>query len=47
MSAEGTNNAATEEKFDRTYTEYNPAPASGPSTEILATVLAPATPPTP
>ena len=47
MSAQGTNSGATEEKFDRTYTEYNPAPASGPSTEILATVLAPVTPPTP
>ena len=47
MSAEGTNNAATEEKFDRTYTEYNPAPASGPTTEILATVLKPENPPAP
>ena len=46
-SAEGTNTGATQEKFERTYTEYNPAPAQGQSTEILATVLAPATPPTP
>ena len=47
MSAEGTNNAATEEKFERTYTEYNPAPAQGPNTEILATVLVPQNPPAP
>ena len=42
-----TNTGATEEKFDRTYTEYNPAPAKGPATEILATVLVPENPPSP
>jgi hypothetical protein len=45
MSAEGTNNGATEEKFERTYTEYNPAPAQGPPTEVLGTVIpVPSTP---
>ena len=39
MSAEGTNNGATEEKFERTYTEYNPAPTQGPPTEVLGTVI--------
>ena len=39
MSAEGTNSGATEEKFDRTYTEYNPAPTQGPPTEVLGTVI--------
>ena len=42
-----TNTGQKTEKFDRTYTEYNPAPAKGPSTEILATVLVPQNPPTP
>ena len=42
MSAEtSTNTAGTEEEFSRTYTNYNPAPAQGPLTEILATVLNP------
>ena len=45
MAAEETNNAATEEKFDRTYNEYNPAPAQGPTTQILGTVIpVPSTP---
>ncbi len=42
MSAQqGTNTNASEEKFERTYREYNPAPAQGPTTEVLATVLKP------
>ena len=42
MSAEtSTNTAGTKEEFDRTYQNYNPAPAEGPLTEILATVLNP------
>ena len=42
-----TNTGETEEKFNRTYTEYNPVPAQGPATEILATVLVRETPPSP
>ncbi len=45
MSAEGTHKPATEEKFERTYTEYNPSPAQGPPTEVLGTVIpVPSTP---
>ena len=47
MSAQGTNNNATEEKFDRTYTVYQPNADLGPSTRIVATVLNPSTPPSP
>ena len=36
-----TNTGGTEEEFSRTYTNYNPAAAQGPMTEILATVLNP------
>jgi len=36
-----TNTEGTEEQFNRVYTDYNPAPAEGPKTEILATVLNP------
>ena len=36
-----TNTGGTEDEFGRTYNNYNPAPAQGPMTEILATVLNP------
>ena len=39
MSKEATNTGESQEKFNRTYFKYNPAPAQGPSTEVLATVL--------
>ena len=38
---QGTNTGQEEEKFNRTYREYNPVPTSGPDTEILATILKP------
>ena len=38
---QGANTEPSEEKFDRTYRRYNPAPTEGPATEILATVLKP------
>ena len=42
MSAEtSTNTAGTKEEFGRTYQNYNPAPAEGPLTEIIGTVLNP------
>ncbi len=42
MSAQqGANTNASEEKFDRTYLEWNPQPASGPTTEVLGTILKP------
>ena len=34
-----TNLGGTKEKFTRTYSNYNPAPAQGPMTEVLGTVL--------
>ena len=40
MSAQqGANTGESEEKFDRTYREYNPNPTQGPDTEVLATIL--------
>ena len=40
MSAQqGTNSGASKQKFERTYRTYNPAPAQGPNTEVLAVVL--------
>lgn len=47
MPQEGTNQLGTKEKFDRTYTNYNPAPSEGPPTEILGLILSPAPSPTP
>ena len=42
MSAQlGTNTGPSKEKFERTYREYNPAPAQGPATEVIATILKP------
>ena len=42
MSAQqGTNTGQEKEEFDRTYRQYNPAPAQGPATYILATILKP------
>ncbi len=42
MSAEtSTNLGGTKEEFGREYQNYNPAPAEGPMTEILGTVLNP------
>ena len=42
MSAQqGTNTGPEKEEFDRTYRQYNPAPAQGPNTEVLATILKP------
>ena len=42
MSAQqGTNTGESQEQFNRTYREYNPAPTTGPDTEVLATVLKP------
>jgi len=38
---QGTNTGPEEEKFDRTYRQYNPAPAQGPNTEVVATILKP------
>jgi hypothetical protein len=45
--AEGTNTAGTKEQFGRKYTDYNPAPTQGPTTEILGLVLTPTPAPTP
>jgi len=36
-----TNTGGSKVEFSRTYTDYNPEPAQGPQTEILATVLNP------
>ena len=45
MSAQTpTNTSGTKEEFTRTYSNYNPNATTGPVTEILATVLNPATP---
>ena len=42
MSAQqGANTLPEEEKFNRTYREYNPNPTQGPDTEVLATILKP------
>ena len=38
---EGANTGPSEEQFDRTYREYNPNPAQGPATEVIATILKP------
>jgi len=37
-----TNTSTTKVKFTRTYSKYQPSASTGPSTEILATVLNPA-----
>ena len=34
-----TNLDGTKEQFGRTYVNYNPAPAQGPVTEIIGTIL--------
>ena len=36
-----TNTGGSAVKFGRTYRNYNPNPAQGPTTEVLATVLNP------
>ena len=36
-----TNTGQSQVKFTRTYRAYNPNPAQGPTTEVLATVLNP------
>tara|TARA_R110002012_G_scaffold25517_1_gene84409 strand:- start:1084 stop:1227 length:144 start_codon:yes stop_codon:yes gene_type:complete len=44
MSAEsqqGANTGPSEEKFDRTYRQWNPNPTQGPNTEVIATILKP------
>ena len=41
-AAVSTNTSGTKEEFTRTYQNYNPAPAEGPLTEVIATVLNPA-----
>ena len=42
MSAQqGANTEPEEEKFNRTYREYNPNATQGPDTEVLATILKP------
>ena len=38
---QGTNTGAEKDKFDRIYRAYNPAPAQGPTTEVIATILKP------
>ena len=38
---QGTNTGQEEEQFTRTYRQYNPSPAQGPDTEVLATILKP------
>ena len=38
---QGTNTSGTKEQFNRTYTNYNPKPAEGPTTEVLGLVLKP------
>ena len=41
MSQEA-NTGGTKEEFGRKYTNYNPAPTQGPTTEVLGTILKPA-----
>ena len=42
MSAQqGANTLPEEQKFNRTYRQYNPARTTGPNTEVLATILKP------